>query len=175
MLDTGKHTNHEGQRPETGEAFWPKRAWRSRRVRFLRFFAAAGNLPLQDTKLTPKRDPNQHPGPPKRPPKRQPSTPRPQTDTQKGPQISTPGLRSTSTPPTEVATQRWQPHTAQLPLIIIIRIIIIIMVVKNTSTSTNTSTNTSTSTSTMMVCGGTRAAFRIRRTLFDSQSSWRAG
>ena len=98
----------------------------------MRFLAAAGNLPPQDTKLTPKRDPNQHPGPPNRPPKRQPSTPRPQTDTQKGLQISTPGVRSTSTPPTEVATQRWQPHTAQLLLIIIIiiiRILIIIIII----------------------------------------------
>ena len=76
-----------------------------------------------------QKGPESAPRPPKGPPKRQPSTPRPQTDTQNGPQISTPGLKSTSKPPTEVATQRWQPHTAQL-IIIIIMIIIIIIIIK---------------------------------------------
>jgi hypothetical protein len=96
MLDAGKHTNHDKQRAHTGETFWAKRAWRCRRVRFLRFLAAAGNLPPQDTKLAPKRGPASAPRAPKRTPKTATFHPRPQKDTQKGPQISTQGTRRSS-------------------------------------------------------------------------------
>ena len=57
-----KHANHDVKRAQTGEAFWPQRANRSRRVRFLRFRAAAGNFPPQDTKQAPKRSSKQQPG-----------------------------------------------------------------------------------------------------------------
>ena len=38
-----KHANHDGQRAQTGETFWPKRAWRCRGVRFLTFIFAPGH------------------------------------------------------------------------------------------------------------------------------------
>ena len=75
--------------------------------------AAAGNLPPQDLTLTPKRDPKSAPRAPKRTLKNGSIDTGPQTDTQKGPQISTP-VPQKDPPKTEVATQRWQPHTAQL-------------------------------------------------------------
>ena len=53
-----------------------------------------GNLPPQDPKQTPKRDPKSAPRGSKRTPKNK--------------------IRPKSKPPTEVSTQRWQPHTAQL-------------------------------------------------------------
>ena len=43
MLDTENHANHDGQRAQTGAAFWAKRAWRCREVRFLRFVLAPGH------------------------------------------------------------------------------------------------------------------------------------
>ena len=56
----------------------------------LRVLAAAGNLPLQDLTLTPKRDPQISTPGPQRTLKNGSIDTGPQTDTQKGPQISTP-------------------------------------------------------------------------------------
>ena len=49
-----------------------KKAWGCRRVLFLRFSAAAGNIPPQDPKLTPKWDPKS----PNRDPKSAPRAPK---------------------------------------------------------------------------------------------------
>ncbi len=44
IWDMGNQPNHNVQRAQTGETFWATRAWRCRRVLFLKFLAAAGNL-----------------------------------------------------------------------------------------------------------------------------------
>ena len=72
------------------------------RVLFLTFLTAAGNLPPQDTKLTPKRGPNQHPGPQKDP---KTATFHPETPNRhpKGIPNQHSGAQVDKYPPTEVA------------------------------------------------------------------------
>ncbi len=70
----------------------------------LKVLAAADNLPPQDLTQTPKRDPKSAPRASKRTLKNRSIDTGPQTDSQKGPQISAP-VPQKDPPKTEVATQ----------------------------------------------------------------------
>ena len=67
ILDTEKHSNHHGQRAQTGEAFWPTRAWRSRGVHIFKMFVFIKFVkqiaPKKNTKTAPRaqRNPKKDP------------------------------------------------------------------------------------------------------------------